>query len=282
MPSFREFFVGPWRAVAVLGVTQILAWGAIFYTPVLILPLIAEQRGFSLDLCDGWIFRRPARGGIYRADRRLPDRSLRRALRDAVRVACRRGRACGDDLRKPSGRLCCGMDGPRRRDGGIALRSGLRDAWAHLRSACAPADHGADAGRRLCLNGELARHLRAAQAARLAGHVPGLRRAARFRRRAAACLRAAAHSRRGRYRARRRGGARPASPSRKRRRIPAACRGVLGLCLYPLRVSRRICSRSCNAPGSMPQRLSSSGRCSAPLRSPRACASSSSRATSIR
>ena len=53
MPSLREFIVGPWRAVAVLGVTQILAWGAIFYTPVLILPLIAEQRGFSLTFAMG-------------------------------------------------------------------------------------------------------------------------------------------------------------------------------------------------------------------------------------
>src|SRR5436309_889281 len=37
MPSLRDFAAGPWRAVAVLGVTQILAWGAIFYTPVLTL-----------------------------------------------------------------------------------------------------------------------------------------------------------------------------------------------------------------------------------------------------
>ena len=61
------------------------------------------------------------------------------------------------------------MDAARRRDGGFALRSGLRDARAHLRRARPPADHGAHAGRRLCLDGELARHLRAAQAARLAG-----------------------------------------------------------------------------------------------------------------
>jgi hypothetical protein len=47
MPSPREFFLGPWRAVPVLGVTQILAWGAMFYTPVLMVPLIAAERGFS-------------------------------------------------------------------------------------------------------------------------------------------------------------------------------------------------------------------------------------------
>ena len=47
MPAAREFVFGPWRAVAVLGVTQIIAWGAIFYPPVLMMPLIAADRGFS-------------------------------------------------------------------------------------------------------------------------------------------------------------------------------------------------------------------------------------------
>ena len=53
MPSVREFFLGDWRAVPVLGVTQILAWGAIFYTPVLIVPLIAAERGFSITFAMG-------------------------------------------------------------------------------------------------------------------------------------------------------------------------------------------------------------------------------------
>jgi MFS family permease len=44
---------GPWRAVWVLGVTQILAWGAIFYTPVLMVPLIAAERGWSPALAMG-------------------------------------------------------------------------------------------------------------------------------------------------------------------------------------------------------------------------------------
>ena len=34
----------------VLGVTQILAWGTIFYTPVLIVPLIAAERAWSMAL----------------------------------------------------------------------------------------------------------------------------------------------------------------------------------------------------------------------------------------
>src|SRR5581483_10781692 len=48
MPKFRDFIDGPWRAVPVLGVTQILAWGSLFYPPVLMMPLIAQDRGWSL------------------------------------------------------------------------------------------------------------------------------------------------------------------------------------------------------------------------------------------
>jgi MFS family permease len=48
MTALRDFMAGPWRAVPVLGVTQILSWGSIFYTPVLIVPLIVQQRGWSI------------------------------------------------------------------------------------------------------------------------------------------------------------------------------------------------------------------------------------------
>ena len=47
MPTPRDFLVGPWRAVTVLGVTEILSWGAIFYPPVLTVPLIAADHGWS-------------------------------------------------------------------------------------------------------------------------------------------------------------------------------------------------------------------------------------------
>ena len=53
MPTPREFLLGPWRAVPVLGITQILSWGAIFYTPVLIVPLIAAERGWSISFAMG-------------------------------------------------------------------------------------------------------------------------------------------------------------------------------------------------------------------------------------
>jgi len=53
MPAVRDFIDGPWRAVPVLGVTQILSWGTIFYTPVLIVPLIAHERGWSMSFAMG-------------------------------------------------------------------------------------------------------------------------------------------------------------------------------------------------------------------------------------
>jgi MFS family permease len=53
MISPRDFIEGPWRAVPVLGVTQILSWGTIFYTPVLIVPLIAAERRWSISFAMG-------------------------------------------------------------------------------------------------------------------------------------------------------------------------------------------------------------------------------------
>jgi MFS family permease len=53
MPAIRDFVLGPWRAVAVLGVTQLIAWGAIFYPPVLMMPLIAAQHAFSFTFAMG-------------------------------------------------------------------------------------------------------------------------------------------------------------------------------------------------------------------------------------
>jgi hypothetical protein len=53
MSAIRDFVAGPWRAVLVLGVTQILAWGTIFYPPVLTMPLIAADRGWSFTLAMG-------------------------------------------------------------------------------------------------------------------------------------------------------------------------------------------------------------------------------------
>jgi hypothetical protein len=53
MPTPRDFLFGPWRAVSVLGVTQILSWGALFYPPVLTVPLIAADHGWSRSFAMG-------------------------------------------------------------------------------------------------------------------------------------------------------------------------------------------------------------------------------------
>ena len=53
MKAARDFIHGPWRAVPVLGITQIVSWGTIFYTPVLIVPLIAAERGWSMAFAMG-------------------------------------------------------------------------------------------------------------------------------------------------------------------------------------------------------------------------------------
>jgi MFS family permease len=53
MPTPREFILGPWRAVSVLGVTEILSWGALFYPPVLTVPLIAHDHGWSKSFAMG-------------------------------------------------------------------------------------------------------------------------------------------------------------------------------------------------------------------------------------
>jgi MFS family permease len=53
MPSARDFVLGPWRAVSVLGVTEILSWGVLFYPPVLTVPLIAADHGWSQSFTMG-------------------------------------------------------------------------------------------------------------------------------------------------------------------------------------------------------------------------------------
>src|ERR1700734_3941013 len=75
MPSPRDFIFGPWPAVGVLGVTEILSWGALFYPPVLTVPLIAADHGwsrsftmggFSLGLLVGGLCSRYVGGAIDR------------------------------------------------------------------------------------------------------------------------------------------------------------------------------------------------------------------------
>ena len=51
--SIYARLIGRWRAVPILGLTQIIAWGALFYPPVLTLPLLAADRGYSLTFAMG-------------------------------------------------------------------------------------------------------------------------------------------------------------------------------------------------------------------------------------
>src|SRR6476620_4409432 len=51
--SLRDFIAGPWRAVGVLGITQIIAWGTIFYSLVLTAPLIVSETGWALSFVMG-------------------------------------------------------------------------------------------------------------------------------------------------------------------------------------------------------------------------------------
>ncbi len=53
MDALMSTFSNPWRAVPVLGLTQVLAWGAIYYTPVLIMPRIASEQGWSVTFTMG-------------------------------------------------------------------------------------------------------------------------------------------------------------------------------------------------------------------------------------
>ncbi|MBX9778096.1 MAG: MFS transporter [Xanthobacteraceae bacterium] len=53
MPQSRNVIAGPWRAVLVLGVTQIICWGTLFYSPVLTVPLMAAERGWSMTFAMG-------------------------------------------------------------------------------------------------------------------------------------------------------------------------------------------------------------------------------------
>lgn len=73
MPVSRH--LGPWRAVPVLGATQILAWGTLFYPPVLTLPAIATDRGWSITFAmAGFSLALLAAGGAAPLVGRLIDR----------------------------------------------------------------------------------------------------------------------------------------------------------------------------------------------------------------
>ena len=53
MDKLRDLVLGPERAVLVLSFTEILSWGILIYPPVLTVPHIAADHGWSLAFCMG-------------------------------------------------------------------------------------------------------------------------------------------------------------------------------------------------------------------------------------
>ncbi len=195
MVQFRDFIDGPWRAVPVLGITQIIAWGAIFYTPVLIVPLIAAERGWSISFAMGGFSLGLLTAGIAA---RYIGGSIDRFGGHVTMTCGSLGGALGLVLITHAANPVTyspGVDAARPVDGGEPLRRRLRQPRPHLRHGRAAADHGADARRRLRLDGELAGDASADREHRLARLLSRLCRGARLGERAAACLAAAARTR---------------------------------------------------------------------------------------
>jgi len=85
MPSPGAFIFGPSRAVSVLGLTEILSWGALFYPPVLTVPLIAADHGWSPPFAMAGFSVGLSVGGLLRWFGRLVSRAtLPPGLRSAL------------------------------------------------------------------------------------------------------------------------------------------------------------------------------------------------------
>ena len=215
------------------------------------------------------------RGGVALCRQR--DRSLWRPCRYAIRFAARGGRACRACRRAERRGLFRSMERARRRDGGITVRSGFRDARADFRCGGAGADHHADACRRLCLDGQLAGNAVSHRQGRLARRLSGLCCTARIDRGSAARLRVATPARRGtrrQPRSRRNCQMRP-------RRHRSSRRTALFSCSSPQRLHptpscrlrwRRICWRFLAVSGSLRTLSLPSACCSGPRRCWRAFA----------
>ncbi len=238
MSRFREFLLGPWRAVLVLGVTQILAWGILFYPPVLMMPLIAAERGWSLSFAmAGFSLALLVAGSTAPTIGGWIDRYGGHMVM-ACGLADRRAGARAAGLCRASRRLSRGLGHPWRRDCGQSLRPGFRDARTDLRDRRAQADNLSHARRWLRIHRQLASNAALAYLHRLARNLSDLRRSAGACRRTAAFLRVAAHQ----------GCAAACERQRARRSFRPICRqrdgvssrrcGVRDLCVYPVRTRR--------------------------------------------
>ena len=139
MPT-SDFIAGPWRAVLVLGVTQIITWGTLFYPPVLTLPLIAAERGWSIDLCHGRLLAGAADGGLRLPVGRPPDRPPWRPPASCRSARCWPRSAsspwCMPSIRSPILRSgCCSASRSRRRS---TIRPSPRSAASSAPARASP------------------------------------------------------------------------------------------------------------------------------------------------
>ena len=174
MPAPREFIFGPWRAVSVLGVTEILAWGALVLSAGADRAADCRRSRLVAIIRDGRIFVGPVR---RRAGSRYVGATIDRLGGHVVMpVGSLIGAAglVGPGRGARRRRLFRGMDGARRRHGGLALRSGFRHARPHFRRRRAGADHDVDACRRFRFDRELAGDAISDRRGRLARHLSGL------------------------------------------------------------------------------------------------------------
>ena len=201
----------------------------------------ASPRGCSLSgIASPWVGRRIDRGG-GRAVLAGGSRARRARVRAARRVGQRR-----DDAR--------GLARRRRRDGGVPVRSGVRDALSRVRRVVSARGDRADAVRRLREHGVLAAVAIPARNARLARRV---RRACGIERAASACRCICCSCRRRRALGRR--GAPTAHDGTARAVAPGAfvwlASGVRARGVPRLRRFRRIsscCSRRAGSPRATP------------------------------
>src|ERR1700716_1330048 len=92
MHKLRDLVFGPGRAVSVLSLTEILAWGILIYPPVLIMPHLTADHGWSLAFGMAGFLNRAGDRRNAVADRRPSDRSARRQYRDVAGRAGGRAR----------------------------------------------------------------------------------------------------------------------------------------------------------------------------------------------
>ena len=197
MHKLRALVFGPGRAVSVLSFTEILAWGILIYPPVLIMPHLVADHGWSLAFgMAGFSIGLMTSGMLSPTVGHLIDRHGGNIVMSLGALAGALGLVLLTVADQRPAYLACWLLI------GAAMSSTLYDpAFATLTRifGClgAPADHLRDVCRRVRLHRRLAGDAFAAGASRLARHLSDLCRRAGMCGRSAECLCLAAHGRRG-------------------------------------------------------------------------------------